>query len=127
MFKKIIGNVVLKCFGGIDGIVEMLGGVESLVEWALNWFNENVLAKIKDAEEFAAYAADVEAFATFLDGVFQRHQKWMGDARRAALTATIDAVRELATSLKDCKVEKAELDAIVDKVVAAIKAWKDAK
>lgn len=111
----------------IKTAINLMGGVEGLVEFVLDWFNANVLAKIKDAEEFAAYASDVECFAEYLDGVFNRHQKWMSEARRSALVATINAVREMAMSLKDCKVEKSELDAIVDKVVAAIKAWKDAK
>jgi len=110
----------------IKTAINLMGGVEGLVEFVLDWFNTNVLAKIKDAEEFAAYAVDVELLATYLEGVFLRHEKWMSEGRRAALSATIAAVRELAVSLKDCKVEKAELDAIVDKVVAAIKAWKEA-
>jgi len=125
--KKLIGKFALKMFGGLDGIVEMLGGVSSLIEWAIEWFNEHVLQKIKDKEEFAAYAEDVEQFGFFLDGVFTRHQKWMSEEKRDALVATINAVRELAVALKDAEVSKEEVDAIVDKIVEAVEAWKKAK
>lgn len=115
MKKWLIG----KCFN-------LLGGVSGLVEMALEWFNNSVLAKITDKDEFAAYAEDVAAFAFFLDGVLNRHQKWMSEEKRAALVATINAVNELAVALKDAKVEKSELDAIVDRVKAAIDAWTEA-
>lgn len=103
--------------------INLMGGVEGIVEMLLEWFNEKVLQRIKDKDEFAAYAADVEAFATFLDGVFERHTKWMSEARKDALVATINAVRELAAALKDANVTKDELDAIVDKVKEAVDKW----
>lgn len=107
--------------------VNLLGGVDGIVEYALKWFNDNVLAKITDKEEFAAYADDVAAFGFFLDGVLNRHAKWMSEGKRTALVTTIGAVNQLANALKDAKVEKAELDAIIDTIVDAINAWKDAK
>ncbi len=103
------------------------GGVAGVVEYLLELFNEQVLARIKDKEEFAAYAEDVAAFASFLDGVFGRHEKWMSEEKRAAFTATINAIRELAEALKDANVTPEELDAVVDKVEEAVEAWKKAK
>lgn len=111
----------------IKSAINLMGGIDGIVEFALEWFNANVLAKITDKAEFAAYAEDVAAFGFFLDGCLNRHGAWMSDARRAALVSTINAVNELAASLKDAKLEKAEVDAIIDKVVAAIKAWKESK
>jgi len=103
------------------------GGVAGLIEYLLDLFNDQVLAKVKDKEEFAAYAEDVAQFVFFLDGVMNRHTKWMSDAKRAAFSATINAVKELADALKDCKFEASELDAVIEKIKAAIEAWKAAK
>lgn len=125
--KKLIAKLALKCVGGVEGLIETIGGIDEIVQIALDWFNEKVLAKITDKEEFAAYAEDVAQFGFFLDGVFTRHQKWMSEAKRAALVATINAVNELAAALKDCRLEKSEIDALIDKIVAAIKAWKEIK
>lgn len=107
--------------------LSLMGGISGLVEMIINWFNESVLQKIKDKEEFAAYAEDVSQFAYFLDGVFTRHEKWMSEAKRSALVATINAVRDLAAALKDCKVTKEEIDALIDVITACIEAWKKAK
>lgn len=107
--------------------IKLLGGIDGIVELAINWFNDNVLAKIKDKTEFAAYAEDVAAFGFFLDGVMNRHVAWMSDEKRAAFAKTITAVDTLAKSLADCKVERQEIDALIDAVSAAIKAWKEAK
>ena len=125
--KKLLGKLAFKMIGGLDGVIEMLGGPGEIIHFALDWFNGSVLSKIKDKEEFAAYAEDVAQFGVFLDGVFARHAKWMSEAKRAALVETIGTVKELAPALKDCKVEKSEIDAIIAKVAASMEAWKGAK
>lgn len=125
--KKLLGKLAFKMIGGLDGIVEMLGGPGEIIRFALDWFNVSVLSKIKDKEEFAAYAEDVAQFGVFLDGVFTRHAKWMSKVKRAALVETIGAVKELASALKDCKVENSEINAIIAKVAASMEAWKGAK
>lgn len=125
--KKLLGKLAFKMIGGLDGVIEMLGGPGEIIHFALDWFNGSVLSKIKDKEEFAAYAEDVAQFGVFLDGVFARHSKWMSEAKRVALVETIGAVKELASALKDCKVENSEIDSIIAKVVASMEAWKGAK
>ena len=125
--KKLLGKLAFKMIGGLDGVIEMLGGPGEIIHFALDWFNGSVLSKIKDKDEFAAYAEDVAQFGVFLDGVFTRHAKWMSEAKRAALVETIGAVKELASALKDCKVENSEIDAIIAKVAASMEAWKAAK
>lgn len=125
--KKLLGKLAFKMIGGLDGVIEMLGGPGEIIHFALDWFNGSVLSKIKDKEEFAAYAEDVAQFGVFLDGVFTRHSKWMSDAKRVALVETIGAVKELASALKDCKVENSEIDSIIAKVAASMEAWKGAK
>lgn len=101
-------------------------GVTGVLGYLLEVFNEQVLARIEDKDEFAAYAGDVAAVASFLDGVFGRHEKWMGEAKRPAFSATINAIRELADALKDATVTEDELDAVVGKVKDAVEAWKRA-
>ena len=125
--KKLLGKLAFKMIGGLDGVIEMLGGPGEIIHFALDWFNGSVLSKIKDKEEFAAYTEDVAQFGVFLDGVFTRHAKWMSEAKRAALVETIGAVKELASALKDCKVENSEIDSIIAKVAASMEAWKGAK
>lgn len=125
--KKLIGKLAFKMVGGFNGIVEMIGGVGEIIHFAFDWFNGSILSKIKDKEEFAAYSEDVSQFGLFLNGVFTRHQKWMSEAKRVALVETIGAINELASALKDCKVEKSEIDSIIAKVVVSIEAWKEAK
>ena len=125
--KKLLGKLAFKMVGGFNGILEMIGGVGEIIHFSFDWFNCNVLSRIKDKDEFAAYAEDVEQFGIFLDGVVTRHEKWMSETKRSALIATIGSVKELASALKDCKVEKSEIDSIISKVVSSIEAWKEAK
>lgn len=125
--KKLLGKLAFKMIGGLDGVIEMLGGPGEIIHFALDWFNGSVLSKIKDKEEFAAYAEDVAQFGVFLDGVFARHSKWMSEAKRVALVETIGVVKELASALKDCKVENSEIDSIIAKVASSMEAWKGAK
>ena len=125
--KKLLGKLAFKMVGGFNGIVEMIGGIGEIIHFAFDWFNCSVLSRIKDKEEFAAYAEDVAQFGIFLDGVVTRHEKWMSETKRSALIATIGSVKELASALKDCKVEKSEIDSIISKVVSSMEAWKEAK
>jgi len=111
----------------IKTAINLCGGISGLIEYACKWFTENVLSKIKDKDEFAAYADDVDQFGNFLEGCFNRHTKWLTEAKRAAANATIAAIRNLAAALRDCEITKDEIDAFVDAVVKAINAWKEAK
>ena len=111
----------------VSKLFSLFGGVTTIIEYALEWFNTKVLAKITDAEEYTAYCTDVIEFGVYLDGVFNRHQKWMSEAKREASAATINAIKELASALQDRTLTKEEVDSIVDKVIACIEAWKKAK
>ena len=73
--KKLLGKLAFKMIGGLDGVIEMLGGPGEIIHFALDWFNGSVLSKIKDKEEFAAYAEDVAQFSVFLDGVCARQAR----------------------------------------------------
>lgn len=100
----------------------LAGGVPGAVEFALSWFNDNVLSKVNGAEA-AVYCKDVREFGQFLGGVFERHSEWMGGGRRALAKALTDAVSTLAGALEDSKVDAGELDAIVQKVKDCYAAW----
>lgn len=108
----------------IEVAITFMGGVDGLVGMAIDWFNSAVLSKIEDKEECAAYCSDVENFALFLDGVFQRHKQWLSDERREALVAIINALREIATALKDAHFSQEEVKAISEKAKLAVAAWK---
>jgi len=103
-----------------------LGGVTTLIEWICEYLT-SLLQKIKDKEEFAAYAEDVNQIGAYLEGCFARHQKWLTEAQREAANKTIAAIRNLASALKDCAITKEEIDRLIDDVLAAIEAWKKAK
>lgn len=109
------------------GFVALFGGVESIVKFLCDWFNERVLAKIKDKEEAANYAKDIQSFGDFLKGVMNRHNKWMSEAKRNAYEAIISTIDELAKALEDNKLEPEEIDTIIDRVKEAIDTWKKVK
>lgn len=104
----------------------VFGDVADVVGWALGWFNDSVLQKIRNPEEANLYCKDVQDFAFFLRTVLARHQQWMADGKRKAFLEVIDAVECLATVLEDLKVTRDELYVFVSGVRDAIKAWKEA-
>ena len=100
----------------------MTGGVESVVEYILDLFNEMV-AKLP-AEEVAKYAQLAKDVSVFVNNLCVLVKN---EAKRNAAKATARCFEDLATSLLDSKMTKEELDGVVESVKAAVKAWKDAK
>lgn len=103
----------------------LTGGVEGLVEYLLGLFNE-LLQKI-DPKEMYRYCGVVKAIATCLRTIFDLFKDKIGEAKTAAINATIKALDDLAAALEDGKYEKHELDQLIDNVKQAIEAWKKAK
>lgn len=104
----------------------VFGDMADVIGWALGWFNDNVLQKVRNPEEANLYCKDVRDFATFLRSVLLRHEKWTSEAKRKAFVAVADAVDSLSVALEDLKVTREELDIIVAAVRDAVKAWKAA-
>ena len=109
------------------GLALLTGGVAGLIKYAIAWFNEKVLAKIRNKETAAKYLRDIQAFNVFLGVVIENHGDDLTPGKKVALEDTLAATNELAKALEDFKVDETELDAIVDKITAAIDAWKKAK
>lgn len=100
------------------------GGITSVIEYLLNLFNEKVLSKVSP-EELKKYSGIVVALAEFCEKVLDLYM--LDEAKRTALTKTVEALCALADSLSDGKVTPDELNKVIDEVVAAIAAWKDAR
>ena len=108
-------------------ITALTGGVAGIIEYLLDLFNDQVLAKIKDKETGLMYLKDVRSLSTCAKEILENHSAQMSEAKTAAGQKTVDALDELAKALEDFKLEPDELDAIVEKVKAAVEAWKAAK
>ena len=109
------------------GFAALTGGVAGLVKAALDWFNAEVLAKVKDKETAAKYLADIRDFRTFLCGVFARHTEWMTDAKRRCADRILAAIDALCAALADFSIAPEELDEIIDRVKEAVDAWRKAR
>lgn len=105
------------------GFAAMFGGVAGLVKALLNWFNAKVLAKL-DKDTTALVCKDVLAVADCLVAIAENHKGKLTCEQYNALTRTIIAVKELAKALEDANITPDELDVIIDRVKAAIDAWK---
>jgi len=100
----------------------MTGGIESVIEYLLDLFNE-MIAKLP-AEEVAKYAQLAKDVAVFVSNLCVLIPS---EAKKVAAKKTAECFEELAAALIDSKMDKEELDVIIEKAKIAIKAWKDAK
>ena len=100
----------------------LTGGVESVVGYLLDLFNEMV-AKLRgeDVAKYAQLAKDISVFVNNLCVLIAN------EAKRNAARATAQCFADLATSLLDSKLTKEELDGVIDAVKAACEAWRKAK
>ena len=117
--KLSVWNYLVIFFKGKFG-----GGISSVIEYVLNLFNEKVLSKVSPVD-LMKYSGIVVALAEFCEKVLDLYI--LDEAKRTALTKTVEALRALANSLDDGKVTPEELSKVIDEVIAAIKAWKDAR
>lgn len=112
----------------IKGMFALLtGGLAGLIKYVLDAFNTQVLGKIPNKETGIKYVKDAQALSAFVGAILANHSEDLSEKRKAVLEAILAAVDELAKSLEDFQVNQEELDAIIDKVQAAIDAWKKAK
>lgn len=97
--------------GGASGVVEY---VLDVLRNALSGLGDTTKEKIQGALNLALKSLSVlEAVRIFVP------TKW-----QTAYAKTLDAVRETIKSLEDLDLTKDELSIIVDKVTAAVNAWK---
>lgn len=108
-------------------IALLTGGMAGIVKYVLEAFNKQVLGRITNKETAAKYIKDAQALSAFLGAILENHSADLSENRKAALKSILEAVDKLAVSLEDLQVSQAELDAIIEKVKAAIDAWKKAK
>jgi len=118
-FKLGLWNYLVIGCKGIFG-----GGVTSIVEYIAKIFTEQVLAKC-DKELLKKWAEVFEKLADFLQFVID--QFITDEKKKAAADATIVAIKNLAVALKDGELTADEINDELDKVYAAIDAWKAAK
>ena len=97
--------------GGVSGVVEYL---LDLLKTAVASLSDLTKAKIQAALNFAKKVLSILKTIRFLIPT-----KW-----QTAYDQTILAVEEIVDDLSDLELTKEELDKIVDKVNAAIAAWK---
>lgn len=118
-FKLSIWNYLVIGCKGIFG-----DGITSIIQYIAKLFTEQVLGKCnpellkKWAEVFEALAS----FVQFVVGRFVTEEK-----KLAAANATIEAICHLATVLKDGELTADEINSEVDKILAAVEAWKAIK
>lgn len=108
------------------GFAAMFGGVAGLVNALLDWFNDKVLAKL-DKTQSELICKDVLAVLFCLQTILESRKATMRPAFVESFKAVIDAVNELAKALADCQIDSEELDAIVNRVKAAIDIFRNIK
>ena len=77
------------------------------------------------ADEVAKYAQLAQDIANFIRNLCTILIK--NEAKKQAAEITAQCFADLATALLDSKITTDELNAIIDSVKAAVKAWKEAK
>lgn len=103
------------------------GGISGLVKFLLNLFNTQVLARITDKETGLKYLKDIQAVYALVRTLLDNHAGDISDEKKKVGEAILAALEELTKALEDFQVDAEELDVIIDKVNAAIDAWKKAK
>lgn len=97
-------------------------GLTSVFEYILNIFNTKVLSKVSP-EELKKYSALIVALAEFGEKILNIYI--MGDAKKAALSKTVDTLRKVSVSMEDGKVTSEELEQTINDLVDTIEAWKN--
>ena len=107
--------------------VLLFGGIGGLIKYALELFNNQILAKIPNKETGLKYLKDAQAFYAFLKVIIDNHAADMSAERKKSLESVLAAIEELTKALEDFKIEETEFTGIVQKVEDAIDAFKKAK
>ena len=107
-------------FGALWSLVT--GGWAGLAAYILEAVNK-WLATL-DQSKLAEVAKIVKAIASALAILLNT---FLPEKFRPAAQKTLDALNTLVASLEDGKITQEELDANIDAVEAAVKAWKDIK
>lgn len=118
-FKLGLWNYLVIGCKGIFG-----GGWASIIEYVAKIFTEKVLARC-DSELLKKWSEVFEKFAEFLQFVVD--QFITDEKKKAAADATIAAIKHLAVALKDGELTADEINDELDKVYAAVDAWKAIK
>jgi len=115
-FKLSLWNwVVIFCKGKFGG------GLASVFEYILNIFNDKVLSKVTP-EDLKKYSGIVVALAEFGEKILAIYL--VDEAKRVALSKTVETLRDLATALEDGKVTTEELEQTINAVIEVVNAWK---
>lgn len=99
------------------------GGITSIIEYVAKLFTEKVLAMC-DSESLKKWAEVFEQLAVFVQFVVER--VITDEKKKAAADATTEAIKHLATVLKDGVLTSDEINEEIGKVMKAVKAWKAA-
>lgn len=102
------------------------GGVAGFLKFELDVFNNKVLAKITSKEAGLKYMHDVQAVYVLIRTILTNHADDISEKAKAAGDAILATLEELTKALEDYRISEDELDAIIDKVKAAIDVWKKA-
>ena len=100
------------------------GGITSVLEYILTIFNDKVLSKVSP-EDLKKYSGIIVALAEFGEKVLDIYI--VDEAKRNALSKTVETLRKLATALEDGKVTSEELELTINEVIETINAWKSIK
>jgi len=98
----------------------MTGGIAGVIEYLLDLFNAMIDKLPKD--EVAKYAQLASDISNFIKNLCS---SLITDAeKKDAALKTAEAFNELAIALLDAEVTPTELDAITEKIAAAVEAWR---
>lgn len=102
------------------------GDVISIIEFGVDIVNTQFLSKIPNKEVGVMYLKDVQALTSAVGAILDNHASQMSQEKKVAGDALIDALNELAKALEDFNISPDECTMLVDKIKAAIEAFKAA-
>lgn len=105
----------------------IIGGPSGFVKYLVTIFNDQVLTRIQDKDTALKYLKDVQAVQGLVSSLIENHKSDISEKKFAAAKAVLETIQELTKALEDFHVDDPEIEGIVEKIKAAINAWKAAK
>lgn len=105
----------------------LTGGVGGILKYLNTVINTQILGKIKDKETALKYLKDAQALYALVNTIFVNHGDTLSEGKKKAVEAVLAAINELIKVLEDFQIEENEIASIIEKVNAAINAFKKAK